>query len=240
MNLSARLLSIANKVNQSSNIIDIGTDHGYVPIYLCEKNVIQKAVASDVSKSSCDKASKNILEHSQDTRISVIKSDGLNSIDTMGFDTVVISGMGGKLIGKIVDDSVDKFSNIEYLIVQPQTDVEYVRRKLHDVGYKITDEDIVLEDEIYYNIIVGKKGNEIYEKEIEYLFGKVLIDRKDKMLKSLLEYEIIKSRDIIKLLNESKTENAMNRINNINKYIILLDETINSILIKEGLDECFM
>jgi len=227
VNLSNRLLAIVSKVNKNSNIVDIGTDHGYVPIYLCEKKVVQKAIACDVSKGSCEKASKNVLEHSLERRISVIKSDGLKSIDTIGFNTVVISGMGGKLVEKILDEGVDKLNNIEYLVLQPQTDIESVRKKMHSIGYIIIDEDIVFEDKMYYNIIVGKKGNEIYEKEIEYMFGKVLLNRQDKMLKSFLEYEILKSKDIINSLKESKTENANSRITEICGYIRLLEKIIN-------------
>ena len=67
----------------------------------------------------------------------------------------------------------------------------------YSIGYKIIDEDIVLDDGKYYNIIVGKKGEEVYDRDIEYLFGKILLDRKDDVLMEFLEFEVVKLRRII-------------------------------------------
>ncbi|HBY20157.1 MAG: hypothetical protein A2Y24_00735 [Clostridiales bacterium GWE2_32_10] len=202
MRLSKRLLTIAGKVLQGSNIIDVGTDHGYVPIYLYETKVINKAIAADVSYGSCEKARQNIIEHSLENYILVVESDGLKGIDTKGFDTIVISGMGGRLICGILDDGIEKLKNIEYLVLQPQTEIASVRKKLHSIGYKIIDEDILLDDGKYYNIIVGKKGKEVYDKDIDYLFGKRLLDRKDAVLKEFLEFEVLKLRGIIGRIKE--------------------------------------
>ena len=96
--LSNRLKNVVSQVNTGNLIADIGTDHGYVPIYLIKNSIAKKAIAADISKGSCDKAKTNISLYGLNDKIDVRCGNGLEIIkDSEIIDTIIISGMGGLL-----------------------------------------------------------------------------------------------------------------------------------------------
>ncbi len=226
MNISKRLLAIANKIKLNSSLIDVGTDHAYVPIYLYTNKIIDKAIAADISKGSCAKAILNICSYNLENNISVIQSDGLKSINTNGYNTLVISGMGGELISNILASGKEKLSNVEYIILQPQTEIEVVRKKLHNIGYMIVNEEMIYEDKKYYTIIVAQKGNETYEHEIEYLFGRINLEQLSEVFVNYLKLEIEKSKKVLTEIEKSNAKTADNRATQIHKYISLINDIL--------------
>lgn len=204
MEISLRLKTIASAVKYRT-LADIGTDHGYIPIYLAKKGIIDKAAACDIKKGPLSKASENIKAYGLESIIETRLGSGMSAIKSGEFETAVIAGMGGMLIIDIISYSLDCVKSLKQLILQPQLDVVSVRRFLHTIGFKIDNEEIVFDEKKYYNILSCSLGlDEIYT-DIEYQFGRKLIDRKDSILKDSVLHEKNRVENLI--MNIAKIEN---------------------------------
>lgn len=147
MKLSKRLKAICDMVPFASSVIDIGTDHGYVPIYL---NKFKKCncLATDISENSLNKAKKNALKSS--ANINFLLTNGLENINLKS-EIIIISGMGTQNILKILDKNLTND-----LIISTNNDVKTLKKELDKKFYYIHEEKIVEEHKIY-NIIYFKK-----------------------------------------------------------------------------------
>lgn len=182
-----RLLEIAKMIDKDASVLDVGTDHGYLPIYLSENKLCKKIMASDISKNALNFAKKNI----EDRKIKNIKlflSNGLKSIDDE-YDTLVISGMGTHSIidilntGKIPDS----------IILSSNNDLYLLRKYMNEIGYKIKEEKAVLDHHKYYVIIRYEKGHEqLSKKELKY--GK-------KLSTEYYEYLYQSQKELLKKVN---------------------------------------
>ena len=109
--LSKRLEQVASMVTKGNIIADIGTDHGYVPIYLVEKGICPKAYAMDINQGPIESAIKNIENYGLSEKIQAIKSNGLEKLEPEKADTIIIAGMGGELIVNILENGLAKLEN---------------------------------------------------------------------------------------------------------------------------------
>ena len=195
--------TVALMVTKGNKIADIGTDHGYVPISLVERGIAKSAIAMDVRKGPLSKATQNIKERNLGEKIETRLSNGLEKLREGEVDTVIIAGMGGDLVAKILQEGAFILPSIEELVVQPQSEIYKVRQKLHDLNWKIVEEKMLLEEGKYYTVIKAIGGKEQYEKEWEYLYGKQLLEGQDPILEQWL-------------LKEKKTsEELLNRLENV-------------------------
>jgi tRNA (adenine22-N1)-methyltransferase len=167
-------------------IADIGTDHAYTLIAACDVGVLERGFACDISKGSLLKAEQNIRLFNMEDKIETRLGNGLEVLQRGEADIIVISGMGGKLIGEILFNGAEIAASARHVILQPQRNVREMRMALHYYGYIITDEEIVQEKRKFYNIIICSKGREICYSDLEYEFGKILLKRKDYVLQRLL------------------------------------------------------
>ncbi len=218
MEISERLKKVASFVRTSRTIADIGTDHGYIPIYLCLEEVIDKAIACDVNREPVRRAECNINMYRLGNVIETRLGDGLKPLKMGEVEGAVIAGMGGMLIVEILDECIEKTAALSELVLQPQTDVDKVRKYLHKIGFKIDDEAMIFEDGIYYNIIRAVHGKEKYENETDYIFGKINIERKNAVLKEFIEKDMAKTDKIIEKLKEADTYNSKKRIKDLQIY----------------------
>ena len=177
MKLSNRLEAVANFVPFNSVLLDIGTDHAMLPIYLCEEGQIKKAYASDNKEGPLTIAKNNIAVYGLSNKISTLKSDGIKDISSdilNEVSCVTIAGMGGILIRDILSvESWKKVLSNKSLVLQPNSNAEDVRRQIVKMGFAIVDETIVYEDGHYYEIIYAQIGESDYE-ELDYKYGPVL------------------------------------------------------------------
>lgn len=170
-----RLEQIVNYINKNDIVADIGCDHGYLLKMAIEQNNISKCYAIDNKQGPLNNAKKN-LQYFQN--VEYILSDGLKNVNKEDINCAVIAGMGGILITKIINDSLDKFKKINKIIIAANRNMEKVREFLSTNKFKIVDESIVYEDEKYYEIIVVNNGEQcLSEKEI--MFGPILLQKKD-------------------------------------------------------------
>lgn len=153
MELSKRLQTVANAVTPGSRVADVGTDHGYVPIYLVERGLCPGAIAMDVNEGPLARAEEHIRAEGLSDRIQTRKSDGLAALAPEETDAVVIAGMGGALMCRILQDASAFLEAGRELILQPQSEWFKVRRLLSASGYRITKEWFLEEEGKYYVVI---------------------------------------------------------------------------------------
>lgn len=230
MKLSERMMSIVKYVPVNSIVADIGTDHGYIPIYLIENNISKLVIAADVSKGSLNKTIVGIEEMKLQEKIYPRLGDGLQVIKPFEVDTVVIAGMGGLLIKDILDKDIKITSSITNFILQPNIAVKELREYLLSNGFTICDEDLVKEDGKYYEIIFAKKGIEIIREEIYYDISPILIRKKHHLLKEYIEYKINSNQAIMETLESNKSsEKSMERYEELKDLNLKYEEILSSI-----------
>jgi len=212
INLSPRLQLIADKVVKGSKIADIGTDHAYIPIYLMQNGIIEYAVASDVRKGPVQKAKQNVEKYKFTEKIDVRLGDGLEKVNAGEVDTVIIAGMGGVLITQILSDAFSVLQSVKRLILQPMVGQEEVRKWLVKNDYKIIDEELAMEGDKIYNVIVAEHGQGQVDKPIYYYIGKKLIENRDPLLGKLLNQRINELENIMRLLKDKPSANAVKRL----------------------------
>ncbi len=151
MDISKRLQAVAGLVTRRS-MADIGTDHGYVPLYLYEQGKIDKALACDLNKGPLEKAKENIAAMGAGNAIETRLGSGLLPVHTGEVESAVIAGMGGMLICRILKESEDVAKSLKEWILSPQHDLDAVRQTVWDFGFAIDEEIMVKEDGKYYHI----------------------------------------------------------------------------------------
>ncbi|HHV59559.1 MAG TPA: SAM-dependent methyltransferase [Clostridiaceae bacterium] len=210
MKLKGRLELIARKVPVCNVAVDIGTDHAYIPIYLVKENRCKRAIASDVRPGPLKIAQKNIKENGLENKIDVRLGSGLESIDDSEIDTVVIAGMGGELIIKILQDDFEKAKKAKSLILQPMTAISDVRQWLLCNGFDIYDEELASEGKKIYTVLCSSWTGEIRNDDIiYYTIGKKLVEKKDPLLKGLIYKKLHKLDMMIEGLKmSSESENT--------------------------------
>lgn len=154
-----RIKAIASLVDNDALVVDIGTDHAYLPIYLYENDITKNIVASDISSNALLFAKSNLEKHNLRGKIKLVVSDGFKNLDEC-FDIAIISGVGTETIKKILDNEVLP----NKLILSSHKNVSDLRKYMFKIGYKIEKEIIVYENNIYYNIIKYVKGKDNLSK----------------------------------------------------------------------------
>jgi tRNA (adenine22-N1)-methyltransferase len=184
--ISKRLQAIAKFVRKGACIADIGTDHAYLPIYLVQAKDVPKAIAIDVKGGPIRSAKANVEKYDLEDKIEVRWSNGLAELLPHEVDTVIIAGMGGKLMQTILEKEKEIAHTMRNLILQPQSEIAEFRRFLCKNNYVIVDEDMLIEDEKYYTIIHATIGESKELSEVEELYGEHLIKQKNIALKQYL------------------------------------------------------
>lgn len=198
-----RIKTLASLVDKDSKLVDIGTDHGYLPIYLYENEITKNITGSDISSNALKFAKANFEKHNLSDKIKLIVSDGFKNLDEK-YDTAVISGMGTDTIKKILD--IDNIPN--KLIISSHKNVDELRLFMNEKGYKIIKEIVLQENDIFYDIIKYEKGNEILNK-YELLVGK----------SNNLEYEKHLLEKYKTIYNKSKNKKYLEYINIIERKL---------------------
>ena len=225
MDISKRLEQVAGLVTHDV-IADIGTDHGYVPIYLYKKGKIRKAYACDVRKGPLEKCRQNIKLHGAEGVIETRLGSGLMPLLPGEAETAIMAGMGGMLIVHILEDSPAVAASLQELVLSPQRDFGEVRKYLHKIGFAIREEHMLKEDGKPYVLMRCEKGEEKYSREIEYLYGKLLLEKKEPVLKELLLHEEGKYSRLLESLKQNQTKNAQKRLPEVEEKLALMREAL--------------
>ena len=149
--LSKRLKIIHDMVPKSI-VADIGADHGKLMIALVESGIVTKGYAVENKEGPFERLRSNLIKYHVHDRITPLFSDGIKDI-TRDVGTIVIAGMGGQTIVKILKAHPEKMVRVETIIIDAHTAVPFARREICQMGFAIADEKIVKEDGIFYEII---------------------------------------------------------------------------------------
>lgn len=226
--LSKRLQSVADFVENCETMADVGTDHGYIPVYLVLNRKVKKAIAMDVNPGPLQRAKEHIcqygLEHAIETRL----SDGCFALKPGEADAIVIAGMGGALMQRILEQGEAVARAAQRLVLQPQSEAASFRQFLFRHGYQILAEDMALEDGKYYPIIAaqfmgwennatalrsGQENQDVFR--IACKFGPLLLAQRHPTLKKYLMCQQRQKRKILENLKENARQDASERIQEI-------------------------
>ena len=157
--ISKRLELVASFVPQGAILLDVGSDHAYLPIELVERGKIESAIAGEVVEGPYQSAVKNVEAHGLKEKIQVRLANGLAAFEEADQVSVItIAGMGGRLIARILEEDLDKLANVERLILQPNNREDDLRIWLQENGFQIVAENILEEAGKFYEILVVEAG----------------------------------------------------------------------------------
>ena len=151
--LSKRMQSVADMIQPCDEVGDIGCDHAFVSIYLVEQHRAKRVIASDVRRGPIAIAKRNIEAMNLSDQIEIRMGDGLDTIVPGEVNAVVLAGMGGMLMIDILERGEEVVTRCDQLVLQPQSDIEKVRRYLAEKGYHLADEQMLIDAGKYYNLL---------------------------------------------------------------------------------------
>lgn len=241
--LSERLTTIANMVSRGRSVCDVGCDHGFVSIYLVQKGIAPFVLAMDVGKGPLAQAKKHVEEAGLTGRITTRLSDGLAAYREHEAECLVIAGMGGPLMSRILSDA--KAGTFTELVLAPQSEVPQFRRFLDEHGFCIVEEELVYEDGKYYPVMkaVPRTVQIVYgdrrtaaersftsEKELGYRFGALLLARKHPVLLQYLHKEQEKLKEILDELENRQGERIEERRNTLRKELYDIEKVLEQFM----------
>ena len=212
--ISKRLKEIAKYTDGFNLLLDVGSDHGLLPIYAIKNHFVNGAIASDINNKPLIKAKENFNKYN--LNIDTIIYDGIPKNNA---DVIVIAGMGAELIISILEKTLNNANNLKRLILAPNCDYDVLRRYIIQY-FKIVDEDIVYDKNHYYEIIVLEKGKEEYS-QLDILFGPILLKKKSEIFINKYKKELNNLNNIIDNITDlKKKEEIETKIKLIKDMII--------------------
>lgn len=211
--LSERLARIASFVPQGVKTADIGSDHSFLPIHLAQTGKAIYAIAGELNEGPFRGAERNVRQRGLTDRVSVRKGDGLAVIAPGEVDVITISGMGGGTMKEILaaGDAENKLQGVSRLVLSPQGDADTLRRWLVGNGWRIIEEDLLIEDEKMYEFIVAERGEMALDDPLALEFGPLLLARKHPLITERADYEIGKIDRALKGLANAQGDAAEER-----------------------------
>lgn len=201
-------------VTKGNRLVDVGCDHGYLPVSLILEHKIPSAIAADVRKGPLSRAQEHIAAYGLSEYIETRLSDGLEKISNKEGDTLVIAGMGGPLMERILTNGVPVIPGFQEMILQPQSDIPRFRIFLRGCGWEIIEEEMVFEDGKYYFLM---KADPHASKDLpqwtqeDYAYGKLLLERRHPLLRQFLERELRIRTEILAQISDAKEERTRKR-----------------------------
>ena len=164
--------------------------------------------------------------HGLDEKIKTRLSDGLEKLLPGETDSIVIAGMGGMLVVKILTQGQAVLDSIQELILQPQSDLDAVREYLHRTGFVIVQEEMVFEEGKYYPMMKAVHGENTDDRKIWFLYGRLLLENRHPVLKSYLQKEYDSCCKLLEKLCQTATEVASRRCEELLEKKHLIEEAL--------------
>ncbi len=211
--LNKRLQAVSELIEPCDVLMDVGSDHGFLPMYLLQNRIVKHAIIGDLNIGPLDQAKKNFINY-ESLNATFVQSDGINGY-VEPIDCVVIAGMGFETIQSIIEQDKDRFKEFSQIIIQSNTKIEELRKYLNDNNFRITDESII-KDRKYYYPIVKVKYDLIHQKldEKEILFGPILIKKNSDVF---INYLLFKKtvEDKIRIAQKKESSERIQLINSL-------------------------
>ena len=231
--ISRRLQEIAGLVTTGNRVADIGSDHGYLPVYLIEKGIAPHCIAGEVNQGPYESAAGQVRQSGMTEVIDVRLGDGLAVLQKGDVDTICIAGMGGSLIASILAAGKDKLEGVSQLVLQPNVGEPMLRRWLKNEGWLLIDEKIIEEDGIIYEILMAVPGDgaEPYRgkerKEDELLeLGPILWEKNHPLLYKKWGKELEKQHKILHQLDKSSSAETERKKEDFQNRVAWIEEVL--------------
>ena len=208
-------------VPAGSRLADVGTDHGYLPVYLLQQGRISRAIASDIVDGPLQHARQTAAEYEVDG-IDFRLCPGLDAIAPHEADTVVIAGMGGETIQAILSAAPWTADGSHLLLLQPMTKVEYLRKWLVDNGYAFTEERLVWDKDHLYPVFAVRGGTQPPLTAAQQ-YGGVLLDG-DPLYGAYLDERIGKLQKAVEGLQKSSVVESTVKVKELTELCRILKE----------------
>ena len=220
--ISRRLQQVAAFVPEGARLLDVGSDHAYLPIYLMEKGMIRHAIAGEVVEGPFQSAQKNVATHGLSQQIEVRLANGLAAFEAEDqVDTIVIAGMGGRLIADILAAGQKKLTSVKRLILQPNNREDELRAWLSENAFFLVTELMLEEAGKFYEILVAEKGQQSLTNQ-QLRFGPHLVVEKSPVFKAKWQKELDKLENALAQVpveNEEARGLLLTKINQIKEVL---------------------
>nr|WP_072537553.1 class I SAM-dependent methyltransferase [Anaerococcus mediterraneensis] len=207
-----RLLDIISILDYNKKIIDVGTDHGLVPLYLAKNKISSDITATDISGPSLQK----LIDRLDDDLSEIIKTkvtDGFIGLEKDHNQVAIIAGMGANTIVEIIDQSLDFAKNLDYMVLASNVNTKELRTYLVDHGFWIEKDFLSYEKNKYYDIIKTSYKGESKLGFEEYFYGKTDIENRSDILDQKLAIDNKKNKDFLEQIKKkSDDKKAIQRI----------------------------
>ena len=214
-----RITGILSFLSNCNCVADIGCDHGLTCVCAIILKKAKFAIATDISDLSLNKAKAKAEKENLEDVFDFRCGDGLSVLKKNEADTIIISGVGGELLTKILDDGKHILSKNTKLILSANNKEELVRRWIIENEFCIIDESIVFEKGKYYQIIVAEFGSEKPYTDLQLELGKINILKRDEVFLSYMNRKIKGMNIVIKNI-EKNSNNSIKQ----NEFIKKLRE----------------
>lgn len=220
-------------------MVDVGTDHALLPIYLVESGLTACVIATDVVPGPVQAARTNVDKYGLSHLISVRCGDGLDTVQAGEVDTVVIAGMGGGTAVSILQKSMDVVKGVQRLVLQPMNASRQVREFLVKNGFGLEDECLFVDDGRYYELLVGSRqipaelayadlGDDEATRWMAIEYGPCILRHGGDVLHDFLREQHAAMLDMLRGIEQGKTASAMAKKELIQKHLEWLVKWLKS------------
>ena len=211
--ISKRLKEIAKYTKGYNLLLDVGSDHGLLPIYAINNDYVKDAIASDINYKPLIKAKENFKKYNLE--IETLCFDGIPKTNS---DVISICGMGAELIIQILEKTLNNAKNLKRLILSPNNDYYILRQYLNN-KFNIVDEEVIIDRNHYYEVIVLEEGNSNYTDK-ELYFGPILLKKRTKVFIDKLNKDLSTLKNIVDgITNNDKKEEIKKEIKMIEEVL---------------------
>lgn len=229
MQLSERLNTILSLVSQSKCVADVGCDHGFVSIELINRKIAENVIAMDIRQGPLMRAQEHIMQTRLSDKIQTRLSDGVAALKPGEADSLIIAGMGGNLVIHILENGKETVKDMKQCILQPQSEIQKVRKYLRENDFKIIEEKMVFEDGKYYPMMkvrppVADTAGEDTEVKcwdtVQLKYGKLLLEKQHPVLREYLEREIRIYQSILEGLKAKDSDRIRQRKEELEQELV--------------------
>lgn len=215
-------------VTPGNRVADVGTDHGFVPIWLIKNGISPKVLAMDVRVGPLDRAKEHIAEYGLSDYIETRRSDGVEKLQKNEVDTVIIAGMGGQLMTKILREGQDILKTVQELILSPHTDADKVRRYLKESNWYIKEEKMLQDEGKYYVFLKAVQGENDYSTDRDFVYGKRLLESRESIFLQYIDSSLKKLLFVRERLQSQESVVAKARLSEVEEEIRQLENIFNA------------
>lgn len=230
--LSVRLRTVATFITEGAYFADIGSDHAYLPCYVCLYDGKAHAIAGEVKDGPFKSALETVNKYDLSSRVEVRLGDGLHVLQAGEVNLLVIAGMGGSLIRSILEEGKDRLRGVQRIIAQPNVNERNVRKWFYENNYTITYEEILEESGHIYEIIVADReaAKSSYKTDAlqeQLLFGPLLLEHKTETFIKKWNNELSKRISVINEMKKAKEQNK-SKISEFEKELSWVQEVLKN------------